>query len=231
MPLVVLPHGGPFGVFDQWAYDEDGQVLAAAGYAVLRVNYRGSGNYGRAHLDAGAQEWGAAMQDDLTDATRWAVESGIAQADRICIYGASYGAYAALMGAAREPDLYRCAVGYVGVYDLEMLHREQSAGSRSGRTWASEWMGARNTLAARSPITLADRIRIPVFLAAGGQDLRAPLAHSQRMERALKRNGMPVETLYYPNEGHGFYTEPHRREFYTRLLGFLSTHLGGAVAK
>ncbi|MDR6990515.1 dipeptidyl aminopeptidase/acylaminoacyl peptidase [Luteimonas sp. 3794] len=231
VPLVVVPHGGPFGVFDHWAFDDDSQLLAAAGYAVLRVNYRGSGNYGRAHLDAGAQEWGGAMQDDLTDATRWAVETGVAQENRICIYGASYGAYAALMGAAREPDLYRCAVGYVGVYDLERLHRDQSAGSRSGRTWAGEWMGARNTLAARSPITLAERIRIPVFLAAGGQDLRAPLVHSQRMERALERSGAAVETLYYPNEGHGFYTEPHRREFYTRLLAFLSTHLGGAVAQ
>ncbi|NYZ61584.1 alpha/beta hydrolase family protein [Luteimonas deserti] len=230
-PLVVLPHGGPFGIFDSWSFDDDTQLLAAAGYAVLRVNYRGSGNYGRAHLDAGAQEWGGAMQDDLTDATRWAIQTGVAEPDRICIYGASYGGYAALMGAAREPDLYQCAVGYVGVYDLEMFHRDQSGNSRSSRTWAGEWMGARGTLAARSPVNLADRIRVPVFLAAGGQDTRAPLAHSQRMERALKRNGGTVETLYYPNEGHGFYTEAHRRAFYTRLLGFLSTHLGGAVAR
>ncbi len=189
------------------------------------------GNYGRAHRDAGAQQWGAAMQDDLTDATRWAIETGIADPARICIYGASYGAYAALMGVAREPDLYRCAVGYFGVYDLELVHRDQSQGSRSGRTWAAEWMGARDTLASRSSVTLADRIKTPVFLAAGGQDERAPLVHSERMERALKRAGVPVETLYYPTEGHGFYTEPHRREFYTRLLAFLSTHLGGAVAK
>lgn len=230
-PMVLLPHGGPFGIFDEWEFDDDAQVLAAAGYAVLRVNYRGSGNYGRAYTQAGVREWGGRMQDDLADATRWATEQGIADRDRICIYGASYGGYAALMGAARDPELYRCAAGYVGVYDLELMHRDASQGSRAGRTWAAEWLGDRGSLAARSPANLADRIKVPVFLAAGGKDERAPIEHSQRMEKALKRAGVPVETLYYPNEGHGFYTEPHRREYYTRLLAFLSRHLGGATAR
>ena len=230
-PMVLLPHGGPYGVFDGWSFDDDAQILAAAGYAVLRVNYRGSGNYGRAFLQAGNQEWGGRMQDDLTDATRWAVREGVADASRICIYGASYGGYAALMGVAREPDLYRCAVGYVGVYDLPMMHRDASGRSRSGRTWALEWMGDRNALAARSPVNLADRIKAPVFLAAGGKDDRAPIEHSERMEKALKKAQVPVETLYYPNEGHGFYTAEHRREYYTRLLAFLSRHLGGATAR
>lgn len=230
-PMVLLPHGGPFGIFDEWRFDDDAQLLAAAGYAVLRVNYRGSGNHGRAHVQAGSQEWGGRMQDDLADATRWAIEQGIADRERICIYGASYGGYAALMGVARDPGLYRCAVGYVGVYDLELLHKDASAGSRSGRTWAAEWLGDRATLGARSPSKLAERINVPVFLAAGGKDERAPIAHSQRMEKALKRAGVPVETLYYASEGHGFYTEEHRREFYQRLLDFLGDHLGGAKAK
>lgn len=230
-PMVLLPHGGPFTVFDQWRFDDDTQLLAAAGYAVLRVNYRGSGNYGRAYTDAGSREWGARMQDDLADATQWAVKEGIADRDRICIYGASYGGYAALMGVARDPGLYRCAAGYVGVYDLELMHRDTSQGSGSGRTWAMDWLGDRRELGASSPVNLADRIKVPVFLAAGGKDERAPMEHSKRMERALKRAGVPVETLYYPNEGHGFYTEPHRREYYARLLGFLSQHLGGATAK
>ncbi len=230
-PMVLLPHGGPFTVFDQWRFDDDTQLLAAAGYAVLRVNYRGSGNYGRAYTDAGSREWGARMQDDLADATQWAVKEGIADRDRICIYGASYGGYAALMGVARDPALYRCAAGYVGVYDLELMHRDTSQGSGSGRTWATDWLGDRRELGASSPVNLADRIKVPVFLAAGGKDERAPIEHSKRMERALKRAGVPVETLYYPNEGHGFYTEPHRREYYARLLGFLSQHLGGATAK
>ncbi|MGE8280354.1 MAG: alpha/beta hydrolase family protein [Stenotrophomonas sp.] len=230
-PMVLLPHGGPFTVFDQWRFDDDAQLLAAAGYAVLRVNYRGSGNYGRAFTDAGSREWGARMQDDLADATQWAIKQGVADRERICIYGASYGGYAALMGAARDPDLYRCAAGYVGVYDLELMHRDTSQGSGSGRTWAADWLGDRRELGARSPVNLADRIKVPVFLAAGGRDERAPIEHSKRMERALKRAGVPVETLYYPNEGHGFYTEPHRREYYARLLGFLGQHLGGATAK
>lgn len=230
-PMVLMPHGGPFNVFDEWRFDDDAQLLAAAGYSVLRVNYRGSGNYGRAYTQAGSREWGGRMQDDLADATRWAIDQGIADRSRICIYGASYGGYAALTGAARDPDLYRCAAGYVGVYDLELMHREASQGSRSGRTWATEWLGDRGSLAARSPVNLADRIKAPVFLAAGGKDERAPIEHSKRMERALKKAGVPVETLYFPNEGHGFYTEEHRREYYARLLGFLSSHLGGATAR
>lgn len=230
-PLVLLPHGGPFGIFDGWEFDDDAQILAAAGYTVLRVNYRGSGNYGRAYQEAGNQEWGGRMQDDLTDATRWAIREGIADASKICIYGASYGGYAALMGVAKEPDLYRCAAGYVGVYDLPMMHRDASSKGGSGRTWALEWMGDRNALAARSPVNLADRIKVPVFLAAGGKDERAPVEHTRQMEKALKKAGVPVETLYYPNEGHGFYTEEHRRGYYTRLLAFLAPHLGGAVAK
>jgi dipeptidyl aminopeptidase/acylaminoacyl peptidase len=231
LPMLLLPHGGPFGIFDAWSFDDDAQILAEAGYAVLRVNYRGSGNYGRAYIQAGAKEWGGAMQDDLTDATRWAIAEGVADASRICIYGASYGGYAALMGVAKEPDLYRCAAGYVGVYDLELMYNEQSDRARWARNWVGDWMGDRRTLAARSPKNLADRIKAPVFLAAGGKDERAPVAHTERMEKALKKAGVPVESLYYPNEGHGFYTEPHRREYYTRLLAFLSKHLGGATAQ
>lgn len=225
------PHGGPYGLFDGWEFDDDSQLLAAAGYSVLRLNYRGSGNYGRDYTKAGVQEWGGRMQDDLADATRWAIAQGIADRERICIYVASYGGYAALMGVARDPDLYRCAAGYVGVYDLELLHRDASARSRSGRTWAAEWLGERGSLGARSPSRLADQIKVPVFLAAGGKDERAPIEQSQRVEKALQRAGGVVETLYYPNEGHGFYTEPHRREYYTRLLDFLSRHLGGQKAE
>lgn len=231
LPMVVLPHGGPFGVFDEWEFDDDSQMLAAAGYAVLRVNYRGSGNHGRDYLEAGARQWGKAMQDDLTDATRWAIAQEIADPDRICIYGASYGGYAALMGAAREPSLYKCAVGYVGVYDLEKMHKDDANRSRSWSNWTSEWIGGRGTLAEVSPVNMADHIKAPVFLAAGGEDERAPIEHTRRMEKALRQAGVPVETLYFDSEGHGFYTEAHRREYYTRLLAFLSTYLGGAKAK
>ncbi|WP_313213688.1 alpha/beta hydrolase family protein [Stenotrophomonas acidaminiphila] len=230
--MVLMPHGGPFGIFDGWQYDRDAQMLAAAGYTVMQINYRGSGNYGWAFQTAGARQWGGAMQDDLTDATRWAVEQGHADASRICIYGASYGGYAALMGVAKEPSLYRCAAGYVGVYDLPMMQRQDGRKRRSLGNWSRDWVGEDMTaLAAASPNRLAERITVPVFLAAGGEDEIAPVEHTRMMEAALKKAGVPVESLYYDTEGHGFYTEPHQREYYTRLLAFLSRHLGGDTAK
>lgn len=232
LPMVVMPHGGPFGIFDAWQYDSDAQMLAAAGYTVMQVNYRGSGNYGLAFQKAGARQWGGTMQDDLTDATRWAIEQGHADRAKICIYGASYGAYAALMGVAKEPSLYRCAAGYVGVYDLPMMQRETGRKRRSLGNWSRDWVGDdMAALAAVSPNRMAERIKVPVFLAAGGEDEVAPVEHTRMMEAALKKAGVPVESLYYDTEGHGFYTEPHQREYYGRLLAFLSRHLGGDTAK
>lgn len=228
LPLVVMPHGGPYGIYDRWAFNDDTQLLAAAGYGVLQVNYRGSGNYGRSFEAAGARQWGGTMQDDLTDATRWAIEEGIADASRICIYGGSYGAYAALMGVSKEPALYRCAVGYVGVYDLPIMHTTGDIQRRgSGETYLREWIGEREAIAAVSPARDAKRIRVPVLLAAGGEDERAPIEHSRRMEQALRAAGVPVETLYYPTEGHGFYQDAHRTEFYETLLSFLARNIGG----
>ncbi|MEG3192257.1 alpha/beta hydrolase family protein [Lysobacter sp. D1-1-M9] len=231
LPMVVMPHGGPFGVRDVWGFDSDVQMLAHAGYAVLQVNFRGSGGYGRAFESAGARQWGKAMQDDLTDATHWAMEQGIAAKDRICIYGASYGAYASLMGVAKEPELYRCAVGYVGVYDLPTMHtRGDIQEHRSGETYLEEWIGDPEQLATVSPNRMASRIKAPVFLAAGGEDERTPIEHTEMMEKALREAGVPVETLYYPTEGHGFYVEANRNEYYTRLLAFLSRSLDGKTA-
>ena len=228
LPMVVMPHGGPYGVFDRWGFDTDVQLLAAAGYAVLQVNYRGSGNHGRAFLEAGAREWGGKMQDDVTDATRWAIGEGIADPARICIHGGSYGGYAALMGVAKEADLYRCASGYVGVYDLPDMQAATARGSRRLGNWSSDWVGNDAAkLAEASPNRFADRIKVPVLLAAGGEDQIAPVGHTRKMERALRAAGVPVEALYYPTEGHGFYVEANRRDYYTRLLAFLNRHIGG----
>ena len=227
-PLIVFVHGGPFGVRDVWGFDRDVQMLAAYGYAVLQVNFRGSGGYGRDFQEAGRRQWGGTMQDDLTDATRWAIAQGIADPDRICIYGASYGAYAALMGAVKEPTLYRCAVGYVGVYDLPTLHTDgDTQESTSGKNFVDEWIGPRDTVAKVSPTRLADRIKVPVLLAAGGEDERAPIQHTQMMEKALRAAGVPVEAHYYPTEGHGFYKVENARDYYTSLLAFFHKHLGG----
>lgn len=226
LPLVIHPHGGPFGVQDDWGYDPTVQVLASHGYAVLQVNYRGSSGYGREFQEAGYKRWGLEMQDDLTDATRWAIDQGIADRDRICIFGASYGGYAALMGVAKEPTLYRCAVGQVGVYDLGRVRTQDSLGNDAARRFFERTMNDGN-LSEVSPNRFAERIKVPVFLSAGHEDYTAPVEHTQMMEAALKKAGVPVETLYFKTEGHGIYKREHRAEFYARLLAFLQRNIGG----
>jgi len=230
LPMVVLPHGGPFGVADAWGFDSETQILASAGYAVLQVNFRGSSGYGRAFTQAGAREWGGKMQDDVTDATQWAVGQGIADPARICIYGASYGGYAALEGVAKEPSLYKCAAGYVGVYDLPlMFSKGDTRELESGRNYMHDWIGEPSELGKVSPVNQAASIKVPVFLAAGGEDERAPIEHSERMEKALRAAGVPVETMFIRTEGHGFYTTEHQTAFYQKLLAFLSTNIGGGA--
>jgi acetyl esterase/lipase len=230
LPMVVLPHGGPFFVSDTWGFDSESQLLAAAGFAVLQVNFRGSSGYGRDFTQAGARQWGGKLQDDVTDATHWAVEQGVADAARICIYGGSYGAYAALVGVAREPSLYKCAAGYAGVYDLPLMFEKGDTRSLvSGKAYLHDWIGVPSQLASVSPVNLAGQIKVPVFLAAGGQDERAPIQHSERMEKALRAAGVPVETLYYRTEGHGFYSDEHRKAFYTQLLAFLDRNIGSGA--
>jgi dipeptidyl aminopeptidase/acylaminoacyl peptidase len=226
-PLVVLPHGGPYGVRDAWEFDPEAQLFASRGYSVLQVNFRGSGGYGMDFESAGRREWGRAMQDDLSDATRWAIEQKIAPADRICIFGASYGGYAALMGAVREPALYRCAIGYAGVYDLElMLHSADIPRSRSGRAFLADVLGGDvDDLRARSPVYNADRIVIPVLLIHGKEDWRADYDQAKRMREALEKNHKAYEWMALRGEGHGAYDEDTRREVYERILGFLDKNL------
>lgn len=227
LPLVVLPHGGPHQVRDTWSFDLERQLLAARGYAVLQVNFRGSGGYGGAFESAGYREWGGAIQNDITDATRWAIEQGIADPKRICLYGASFGGYAALMGVAREPSLYACAAGNVGVYDLDMMY---GRGDLQARRWGENYLKlvvGEEGLDARSPAKLAASIKVPVFLAAGEEDERTPPEQTRAMERALKAAGVPVEAHYYDGEGHGYFLLPNRRDYYTKLLTFLGRHLDG----
>ncbi len=227
MPLIVHPHGGPFGLQDSWGYDRDVQMMVAHGYAVLQVNFRGSGGYGKQFQELGQKQWGLTMQDDLTDATQWAIREGIADRNRICIYGASYGGYASLMGVAKEPDLYKCAVGYVGVYDLNMLWgRGDISQSSYGKDFLAENLGKQD-LNASSPAKLVSRIKVPVFLAAGGADVRAPQSHSEAMEKALKAAGKPVESMYFSTEGHGFVKEEHQIAYFANLFQFFERHIGG----
>ncbi len=231
-PLVVLPHGGPFGIRDTWSYDPQVQLLASRGYAVLQVNFRGSGGYGIDFEEAGYREWGGKIQDDITDATRWAIEQGIAVPDRIGIFGTSFGGYAALMGVVREPKLYRCAIGCGGVYDLELLLRSGNAkGSKSGHTYLEKMLGTdRAELAAHSPVNNAKAIEVPVLLIHGKNDRRADFAQAKRMKAALDAAGKKFEWVALSHEGHGIFDEETRRDVYERVLEFLDRNLAPIAA-
>ena len=230
LPLVVDPHGGPFKVFDSWGFNWEPQLLASRGYAVLQVNFRGSSHYGRAFATAGYKQWGGTMQDDLTDTTRWAIQQGIADAHRICIFGASYGGYAALMGVAKEPSLYRCAIGYVGVYDLQALYQDDVVRDSKSSTNFYKYTLGLDGLDAKSPDHLADRIAVPVMLVAGREDEIAPPKHTELMRDALLKAGKPVDAKIYDKEGHGFFIDANRLDFYTRMLAFLDRNIGAGAA-
>jgi len=228
-PLVVLPHGGPHGVRDYWSFDFDVQMLASRGYAVLQVNFRGSGGYGRSFLYSGYGKWGTLMQDDVTDATLWAINEGIAEDGKICIYGASYGGYAAMMGAVREPDLYQCVIAYVGVYDLELMFDKGDIPTReSGLVFLRQAVGEdKEDLRARSPMHNLDKLKAPVFIVHGGEDFRVDIEHAKRLRAGLEVRDKPYEWLVKPDEGHGFYKPENRLELYERMLAFLGKYIGG----
>lgn len=228
-PLVVLPHGGPFDLADEWLFDEQVQLLAAHGYAVLRVNFRGSAGRGRSFVEAGYREWGRRMQDDLTDATRWALGQAGIDGPRACIWGASYGGYAALMGVAKEPALYGCAIGFAGPYDLPTMYewgdvrRSQWGKKRLALTLGDDHA----TLRANSPTAHAGRIEAAVMLVQGGRDERVPAAHARAMAAALDRAGKPYATYFPKGEAHGIFDRENRLEYYRRVLEFLNQHLRG----
>jgi acetyl esterase/lipase len=230
-PLIVLPHGGPHGIRDHWNFDSEVQLLANRGYGVLQINFRGSGGYGMDFVEAGYGEWGGLMQDDITDATRWAIQNGITRADSICIFGASYGGYAALMGVVREPDLYRCAIGHAGVYDLPLMLKEgDTQRFKIGRALLEQILGEdQELLRRRSPVYNAELIEAPVLLIHGKEDWRADYEHAVRMDNALRKAGKSVEFLSLEKEGHGVYDEQTRQETYTRILEFLDRHLGAGA--
>ena len=232
LPLVLFVHGGPYEIRDRWGFDPYVQALATRGYAVLQVNFRGSGGYGDAFVKAGLREWGGKMQDDITDATHWAIDKGIADPRRICIFGASYGGYAALEGAVKEPDLYRCAIGYVGVYDLRMMYSQGDIPvTRFGKNYLKMALGDdKQQLTERSPVSHADAIKANVMLIAGGADDRVPDVHAKDMQAQLKSHGANPEWLYDRTEGHGFYEEEHVTELFERVLAFLDRNIGAGAA-
>ena len=230
VPLIIFPHGGPYGIRDTWGYDPEVQFFASRGYAVLQPNYRGSGGYGEAFLLAGRREWGGKMQDDLTDAVKWAVDQGIADPARVGIYGASYGGYAALAGAVFTPDLYRCAVNYVGVSDLRLVVNWQHEMTEAGKAFDRNMLGDdKEILDSRSPVNFVSRIKIPTFHAYGENDPRVTIKNWDKLERELKKYQKTYEYIYEGNEGHGFRDEKARINFYRHVEAFLDKYLAPAA--
>ncbi len=226
-PLVLLPHGGPLGVSDSWSYNDQVQMLATHGYAVLRVNFRGSSGRGRVFEELGYRQWGRAMQDDLTDATRWSIANAGIDPSRICIWGESYGGYAALMGAVREPELYRCVIGMAGPYDLPTLYRwGDTQRSRAGRNFLGRALGDDMAqLRENSPTTHAGRIKADIMLVQGMRDRRVSPEHLRAMRRALDAIGKPYRGFFPSDETHGFYDEKNRTTYYQSALDFLDKNL------
>lgn len=227
LPLILMPHGGPHGIRDALFFDPTVKMLAQHGYAVLQPNFRGSGGFGRSFQIAGYRNWGTLMIDDMTDGVLHLVEQGIVDKGRVCSFGASYGGYAAVMSAIREPDLYQCVLGYVGVYDLEMLYTTGDIPERqSGINYLERVIGRdAESLRAQSPVHHIDKLRAPVFIIHGEKDMRATIDHANVLRAALEKHQHPYEWLVEPNEGHGFYKPENNVRLWTRVLEFLDKYL------
>lgn len=228
LPLILHPHGGPHFVRDDWGFSSEVQFLANRGYAVLQVNFRGSGGYGTKFEGLGFGRWGTTMVDDMADAVDWVVGQGIADKNRVCTYGASYGGYAALQSVVRYPDKFRCAIGYVGVYSLDLLYTDGSSDTPESRAFLDKVIPvAMADRQAQSPLFNIDRIRVPVMLVHGAKDEIVPIVHYNRLKKALEEAGKPPEvTVVEDKEGHGFYDYQNQVDLYTKMEAFLDKHIG-----
>ena len=227
-PMIMHPHGGPYGPRDRWGFNPEVQMLASRGYAVLQVNFRGSGGYGKDFMYSAFQQWAGEMQDDLTDSVRWAIEAGITEEGRVCIYGASYGGYSALMSAVKEPDLYACTAGYVGVYDLELMSKKGDIQRRDdGLDYINEAIcDSPASCKAGSPITYLDRLKADVMIIHGKDDQRVPFAHAEVLRDELDKRDIDYEWLVKAKEGHGFVSVDNREELFKKLLAFFDKNIG-----
>lgn len=227
LPLIVLPHGGPF-VRDQWEYDPLVQFFANRGYAVLQPQFRGSTGFGKEFVTKGYGEWGRKMQDDLDDGVEWLTKTGQIDPKRVCIVGSSYGGYAAMWGAIRNPDRYRCAASYAGVSDLPAMmrfDRRLFAATRYFREWRTKIGGeGKIDLAAISPINSASSLRIPVLIGHGEKDERVPVKQSRKMVETLTKAGADVTSAFYKESGHGFDNAADLENWLSQLEKFLAKH-------
>ena len=228
-PAVILVHGGPNVRGTSWEWNPQAQFLASRGYAVIEPEYRGSNGYGSEHERAGWKKWATTMQDDVADAVKWAVGQKMIDPKRVCIAGASYGGYAALMGPIRYPDLYRCAVAWAGVSDPRFLFDDtwQSDLSDEGRrytlpTTLGDPKADAALLADASAVDHAAALKVPVLLAYGGKDVRVPIKHGTEMRAALHAAGNDPEWIVYDDEMHGWLQGDSNIDFWTRVEAFLA---------
>jgi dipeptidyl aminopeptidase/acylaminoacyl peptidase len=232
LPLVVLPHGGPWGR-DTWGYDGLAQFFANRGYAILQPNFRASTGYGKKFLNAGNHEWGQKMQDDLTWGVKYLVSEGIADPKRIGILGGSYGGYATLAGVAFTPDLYAAGVSIVGPSNLITLLNSIPPYWEPIRKLFTERMGdpktpeGRAQLERQSPLNSANKIKAPLLVIQGANDPRVNKAESDQIVVALRDRGFPVEYIVAPDEGHGFARPVNNMASFAAAEKFLAKHLGG----
>ncbi len=228
IPVVVNPHGGPWHR-DVWSFNPEIQLLANRGYAVFQMNFRGSTGYGRKFWEASFKQWGQKMQDDITDGVRWLISEGIADPQRIAIYGGSYGGYATLAGVTFTPDLYACAVDYVGVSNLFTFLKTIPPYWKPYLDMMYEMVGNPQAdsvmMAAASPAFHVDKIQVPLFIVQGAKDPRVNKDESDQMVKALREKGINVPYLVKENEGHGFLNEENRFEFYKAMSGFFRKNL------
>ncbi len=224
-PVVVLVHGGPHGARDFWRYSKDVQYLALNGYSVLQVNYRGSSGYGHNFEVSGHQAWGTLIQQDIHDAYQWLIKQN--KASKACIMGGSFGGYSAIQSAAIYPQTYSCAIANAGVYDLELMFEEGDVQSRaSGMSYLKTVLGSnRNKLKSISPVNYVEKIEIPLLLAHGKDDERAPFEHLLRLRKALDKANKPYEWFVIDKEEHGFYNPETKKAYMRKVLSFLDQHL------
>ncbi len=234
LPMVLAVHGGPFAR-DIWGFYDYDQFFANRGYAVLRVNYRGSTGYGRDYIAAANRQIGRAMHTDLIDGVNWAIEHGIADRDKIAIYGRSYGGYSALAGLTFTPEVFAAGVNIVGVADLELVYKTFPA---YWRNWLNRWykyIGHPDSpedmaeLRRYSPINHVEKITKPLFVAQGSNDVRVVKEHSDRIVEAAKRNGVDVEYVIYDDEGHQIRKWNNRMDLARKIERFLAKHIGGRM--
>lgn len=228
VPLVLLPHGGPW-VRDAWKFDREVQLLANRGFAVLQPNYRGSPGFGARHLRASYKEWGGAMIDDMIDGIEWTVKQGIADPARIGVYGASYGGYASLMALVKRPDLFKWGINYVGVTDMSVHQDTQPAQlysdfSELAKALNGDQSADKALFEAQSPARQVHRIAAPVFHAYGGKDQNVDYANGRAIKAAFEKAGKSFEWMYVADEAHGYRRDRNVIDFYTRFERFIKAN-------